>query len=483
MSSDSFLEFPFDINEFRESDQVLQYIYVRNSYFDIFNLICESITSGTKRFVVTGTPGIGKSTFMYYFIWRFLNDAEGSLDQNRFNLYIQCAPDEVLQFKSGRVLELSGMEARRTLKRDKKALVLVDMREPDEPMLCPGIRIVLSSPNPARFKEFSKGVCLILYMNPWIYDEILTVWEKLYKDVLSLDEVNEAYRISGGIVRYVLEQNKKAQIVMDKAFSALGGGGVTSLSEYIGSNMANDDKVTYKILHYSSSDYTEENAKLVFSSGYASSRLFNDLQKGDAVKAIKFMNNNKLGYLQASVGVIFERLAHVLVCSDGISHIRRLRSADADVHEESEYMPRKLNFIPKYPIKFSSLSSGTAYSKGQYFEPYSGTFKSIDSFSVIGADVFAFQFTVGKSHPIKGEGLEDLVNFVEEKFPSEVSSLRYHLVFISPKGKPSTQNFKMQPITYKNQTDCFPKKLVPFTVNQWIVELEILDSISKKFLP
>jgi hypothetical protein len=196
------------------------------------------------------------------------------------------------------------------------------------------------------------------------------------------------------------------------------------------------------------------------------------------------MNNNKLGYLQASVGVIFERLAHVLVCSDGISHIRRLRSADADVHGESEYMPGKLNFIPKYPIKFSSLSSGTAYSKCQYFEPYSGTFKSIDSFSVIGADVFAFQFTVGKSHSIKGEGLEDLVNFVEGKFPSEVSSLRYHLVFISPKGgKVSAQNFKMQQITYKNRPDCFPKKLLPFTVNQWIVELETLDSISKKFLP
>jgi hypothetical protein len=251
------------------------------------------------------------------------------------------------------------------------------MVKTDEPMPCSGIRIVLSSPNPARFKEFSKGVCLILYMNPWLYDEILTVWKKSYKDVLSLDQVNEAYRISGGIVRYVLEQNKRAQIVMDKAFSALGSGGVTSLSEYIGSNMANDDKVTYKILHYSSSDYTEENAKLVFSSGYASSRLFNDLQEVDAVKAIKFMNNNKLGYLQASVGVIFERLAHVLVCSDGISRIRRLRSADADVHGESEYMPRKLNFIPKYPIKFSSLSSGTAY-----FEPYSGTFKSIDSFSM-----------------------------------------------------------------------------------------------------
>ena len=194
------------------------------------------------------------------------------------------------------------------------------------------------------------------------------------------------------------------------------------------------------------------------------------------------MNNNTLGCFQASAGVIFEHLAHVLVCSDGISHIRRLRSAEADIHKEIEYMPGSLSFIPKFPIKFSSLSSGTAYSKSQYYEPFSSTFKSIDSFSVIGSDVFAFQFTVGISHSIKGEGLEDLVNFVEEIFPLEVSSLRYHLVFISPKNKASSQNFKMQKITYKNQTNGFPKKLLPFTVNQWIVELEILDSISKKFL-
>jgi hypothetical protein len=90
MSSDSFLEFPFDVKEFRDSDRVLQSVYVRSSYIDIFSLICESINSGTKRIVVTGTPGIGKSTFMFYFVWKFLNDAEGSLDQNRFNLYIPC---------------------------------------------------------------------------------------------------------------------------------------------------------------------------------------------------------------------------------------------------------------------------------------------------------------------------------------------------------------------------------------------------------
>jgi hypothetical protein len=202
MSSDSFLEFPFDVKEFRESDRVLQSVYVRSSYIDIFSLICESIHSGIKRIVVTGTPGIGKSTFIFYFVWRFLNDAKGSLDQNRFNLYIQCAPDEVLQFEAGRVKRLTGFHAKETIRDDDKALVLVDMVKTDEPMPCSGIRIVLSSPNPARFKEFSKGVCRKFYMNPWLYDEVNTVWLKSYQGKLTIENVDRAYNLCGGALEH-----------------------------------------------------------------------------------------------------------------------------------------------------------------------------------------------------------------------------------------------------------------------------------------
>ena len=59
------------------------------------------------------------------------------------------------------------------------------------------------------------------------------MWEKLYKGILSLEEVDEAHSVSGVVVRHVLERNKRAQFVMDKALSTLGGGGgVTSLSEF-----------------------------------------------------------------------------------------------------------------------------------------------------------------------------------------------------------------------------------------------------------
>ena len=69
LSFDKFLEFPFTCKQFREKQQNLESIYVRQDYFDIFELIFGNIKAGIDRFVVTGTPGIGKTIFLYYFVW------------------------------------------------------------------------------------------------------------------------------------------------------------------------------------------------------------------------------------------------------------------------------------------------------------------------------------------------------------------------------------------------------------------------------
>ena len=415
MSSDSFLEFPFDVKEFRESDRVLQSVYVRCSYIDIFSLICESISSGTKRIVVTGTPGIGKSTFLYYFVWKFLNDAKGSLDQNRFNLYIQCTPLRVLQFAHDRVIVLTGVEAEETLICDDKALVLVDMRESDEPMLCSGIRIVLSSPNPARFKEFSKGVCRKFCMNPWLYDEIHSVWLKSYKRKLTIEDVNRAYTLCGGIIRYVLEKNDEAEEVMDNAFDALKDG-VMSLRQFINSKSADDEKVLYKILHYISPDYSSKEAKLAIGSAAIAERLFKDLKESEKDAAITFMDSNQLSYFKSASGVIFERLAHKSICESGLKNLRRIKLTSKQSSDKKtkgiwnscvpfgvgdDFDIGSLSFSPSFPIYFSNFSSIKNVSSGEYFQPFVGNFRSIDSFSIIGTNVFAV-------HPVLGSGLMNL---------------------------------------------------------------------------
>ena len=66
-------------------------IFIRQAYEDFYAVI----KNKRKRciyFVVTGTPGIGKSIFVLYCMWRYLNEGENSefvyeTTSNTFELY------------------------------------------------------------------------------------------------------------------------------------------------------------------------------------------------------------------------------------------------------------------------------------------------------------------------------------------------------------------------------------------------------------
>ena len=54
-------------------------LYVRPCFERMYSVIMDDIAEGYKKFVVTGTPGIGKSQFTKYFMWRWLNE-DGNVD-------------------------------------------------------------------------------------------------------------------------------------------------------------------------------------------------------------------------------------------------------------------------------------------------------------------------------------------------------------------------------------------------------------------
>jgi len=294
-----------------------------------------------------------------------------------------------------------------------------------------------------------------------------------------------------GIIRYVLEKNDEAEEVMNAAFGALTDG-VVSLSRFINSKSADDEKVTYKILHYISPDYSSKEAKLALGSAEIAERLFKNLKESEKDAAITFMDSNQLSYFNSAAGVIFERLAHKSICESGLKNFRRLKLTSKQISDKNakeiwnSYLPfgvgndfdiGSLSFSPTFPIYFSNFSSIKNISSGEYFQPFVGNFQSIDSFSIIGTNVFAFQCTTAEAHPVLGNGLINLVDFVEATFPCSKNLFKYHLVFVLPEGK-GANKFKIQPI---KDLDPIPDKVKPFVVNQWISELEVLSSISKKF--
>lgn len=45
-------------------------LFLRKAYKDIFDCFNKDITKGTFRFLVLGNPGIGKSSFLFYLLYR-----------------------------------------------------------------------------------------------------------------------------------------------------------------------------------------------------------------------------------------------------------------------------------------------------------------------------------------------------------------------------------------------------------------------------
>ena len=57
----------------------LKELYIRKAYEDLFQIICNNLKSDNEtkerfhRMAITGTPGTGKSVFLFYILWRLAN--------------------------------------------------------------------------------------------------------------------------------------------------------------------------------------------------------------------------------------------------------------------------------------------------------------------------------------------------------------------------------------------------------------------------
>ncbi len=49
-------------------------LYAREFYEDVFKLLLDDIDDGKKSFAISGTPGIGKSLFYVYILYRLMGD-------------------------------------------------------------------------------------------------------------------------------------------------------------------------------------------------------------------------------------------------------------------------------------------------------------------------------------------------------------------------------------------------------------------------
>ena len=131
-------------------------IYVRDSYKSLYEVIKRDILKEDFELAVgliTGVPGIGKSWFLIYFIYRYINDEKFS--SQPFAVQLSC--NNCIFFTPNSSSGTYMMEVKREEVIAKKILLLTDLTE-DQPSIFKGKwSLIFSSPNPIRYKEALKS--------------------------------------------------------------------------------------------------------------------------------------------------------------------------------------------------------------------------------------------------------------------------------------------------------------------------------------
>jgi len=182
-------------------------------------------------------------------------------------------------------------------------------------------------------------------------------------------------------------------------------------------------------------------------------------------------------------GYLAEPYVHINAAAFGFEIIRRLANVKYKDCEGRQcavpetYMPSFTGALSKIPTTFDKLKNMELL-KDVYYKPVATNFTSIDSFAIIGDDVFAFQVTVGlKGKGITHSGLEALYELISKTYPN----LNYHIVFVCPQGETNTNNFKAVKISAGGDIilktfQSIPEDAKRFEGNQWVAEFVIKTS-------
>ena len=282
-----FIEFANDLQLFTDGATTTKSIFVRESYETVTAFISDAMTKkNIRKFVVTGTMGIGKTFYLHYFLWVLFTRQSNINNNVERKIYLQRSNRRIFSFRGDKVVSIDAGVAEDTVLHDENCILLVDMVDENGPVLCAGTTIVFSSPNRKRYKQLLKGISRQYILNCWTLEELKTVWSHSYQD-LQWEAVKGIYNKMGGVIRYVLEQNDIAERAMASGYYKATHSLLEMCEAIYFQN--SDDALMYRYVHLFSPDHSSVNATVVFASDNARSLCEHSLSFGQKMRLSRFL--------------------------------------------------------------------------------------------------------------------------------------------------------------------------------------------------
>ena len=189
-------------------------IYVRECYRDLYETASASmlIKQASAATLFTGVPGIGKSLFMVYFIYRFLHDDRFEdkcfaveFDKGKYELFRPTANTNPTEFSCTEVSSGSMQH--------ENFLLLCDISDAVGPAARAKWTFIFSSPNKLRYKEMCKNYPSYKYTMPtWSEEELMFVYS-------NRNEWYENFVRYGGVPRFVMHNRGDMEDAFNERWS------------------------------------------------------------------------------------------------------------------------------------------------------------------------------------------------------------------------------------------------------------------------
>lgn len=407
-------------------------IYIRKCYIILYDSLSEKLLSGEMDLgtaLFTGVPGIGKSIFLIYFLYRFLNDERFSdksfilelcddrtcefyKPSNKANQFI-CTVEDVKHFKT------------------PKFFVFSDIKAPKEPVVVSKCTLIFCSPDPRRYKERMKFEPYMKYtMNTWSQDELMCINS-------NVDWWYNNFVIFGGVPRQVMKTKDNSNLIL-----AIAEKGPIIAEKFFrfGHGCADADQ-SYLLIHINPPPADEDDDSDFIYDGmimysFASDFIFQELAMKHNSQilagAIGVFNNGVASetYGAVSAGKLFEKTCLWLCPLDSKVFI-------ANPLTENE-LPVRFT-IPdtnQRELLSHDWKRTAALTHGRFYVPRISNLESGDCFYLIKINqheyhLVVLQITVGKEHPIKVNGLHDILLAYSQNIRRKIKHKA--IVFIIPK--------------------------------------------------
>jgi hypothetical protein len=224
-------------------------LFVRDFYEPFY----DSVLNGMKAFksantgavlvakvILCGNPGIGKSAFGMYALFRAVRDG-------RTVVYASSKSGEYLVFEGGAVHEVNSLRdvyARRLLAKPETVLICDSMIPP----VCKAFTLLVTSPRKDRWYEFDKEMdCTMFFFPVFTLDEMRACRDECFPNVDAAGMLSRFTRW-GGIPRYVLAKLSLAdqQKLEDAVYSTT----LDSVIEHSGTlEVKSDMEMSHRLLH------------------------------------------------------------------------------------------------------------------------------------------------------------------------------------------------------------------------------------------